>query len=233
LQRIHSHLTPKHDAGHGLFITLEGGEGSGKTTLMERLSEYLTQLGRVVVKTREPGGTPFGESIRQFLLSKQSDMQISAESELLLFLSSRAQHIDEVILPGILSNKIILCDRFNDSTIAYQGFGRNLGYAYTKSLCDLVCHGLKPHLTLFLDVEPNLGLARTKALSKEHAKSGEMDRIESEEIAFHEKVRQGFFQLAKDDPERIVIINTNQSKDDVYKESLQAVEKLLKANFKS
>src|SRR6187431_1687241 len=144
----------------GIFITIEGGEGAGKTTLIESLYQHLLGLGREVLKTREPGGTPLGEEIRKILL--HSTGPVSPYAELSLFLASRAQHISELIAPALAAGKVVLCDRFNDSTIAYQGMARGLGMEEVAAVCRFICAGLEPQLTLYLDIDPAVGLSRAK-----------------------------------------------------------------------
>lgn len=134
---------------HGLFITFEGGEGAGKTTLIQALDKHLRSLGYTVVKTREPGGSSLGDQIRALLLNPRHSIDISAEAELLLFLASRAQHITECIAPALQAGYVVLCDRFNDSTIAYQGVARGLGVKRVQQLCHLVCGPVTPALTFF------------------------------------------------------------------------------------
>lgn len=210
-----------------LFITFEGGDGSGKTTLINRIAETLSERGLHIVKTREPGGSPLGEHIRNWLLNKNFTVSIGSKAELLLFLTSRAQHIEEVILPSLEEGKIVLCDRFNDSTIAYQGVARGLGKEYVQSLCDLVCGQVTPHLTFFLDIDPEEGLKRSKRVSKENAASGESDRIESEKLKFHQLVREGMLQLARENPERMYILDASQSVDRVFNAALNRLHSLL------
>jgi dTMP kinase len=208
----------------GLFITLEGGEGSGKSTLIAQLADHLISQGFPVVKTREPGGTRLAEVIRQWLLHRDPTVKIGAQAELLLFLAARAQHIEEVIRPSLAQKKIVLCDRFNDSTVAYQGVARALDPMYVQQLCQLVCRDIQPHLTLFLDVLPSIGLMRTQHLSKEHADSGQLDRIESEALEFHENVRQAFLAIASQEPSRVVRIDANQPQPDVREQALTILE---------
>lgn len=208
------------------FITVEGGEGSGKTTLLEHLQSKLSNSGIDVVRTREPGGTSLGEHIRRWLLSSGEDVTIGAKAELLLFLAARAQHIEEVIQPAILQGKTVLCDRFNDSTVAYQGAARGLGLEWVRSLCSMVCGSVVPDLTLYLDVDPTVGLGRTRRLDKEHAPSGSMDRIEAERIEFHQRVREAFLACAHAEPHRICIINANRPQHEVIDEALKIVNKL-------
>lgn len=212
---------------NGLFITLEGGEGAGKSTLMHQLANYLRDQGYQVIITREPGGTSLGEEIRQWLLMHRSSVSIGSQAELLLFLAARAQHIEEVIRPALQDKAVVLCDRFNDSTIAYQGAARGLSMEYVKRLCQLVCGEIQPHLTLFLDVEPGVGLKRTKKIAKEQAAIGELDRIESQTMDFHGEVRAAFKTLAQQEPARIRQIDANQSQDEVFLQALQALKTFL------
>lgn len=210
-----------------LFVTIEGGEGAGKTTLIEKLSSVLKAHGYDVVKTREPGGSRLSNQIRQWLLNRDSDLPIGYKAELLLFLSARAQHLEELIKPSLDQGKAIICDRFNDSTVVYQGLGRGLGMDYVKQLCDLVCENITPDVTFFLDVEPQVGLMRTRNASKENARHGEVDRIEAERLDFHERVRQGFLMLAKQNPTRIYVIDANQSEDAVFRQAKKLIEEKL------
>lgn len=220
-------MTALRSKSKGLFITLEGGEGSGKSTLLSSLAKQLRQNGHDVVTTREPGGSKLGETIRHLLLHRTEDLKIGAKAELLLFLAARAQHIEELIKPSLEEGKIVLCDRFNDSTVAYQGAARGLDLQETANLCRLVCGKIEPQLTLFLDVDPREGLHRTKHLAKEQSKSGEFDRIESEQIEFHEKVRQAFKHIAKLESKRVHCIDANKSQEAVLQEALNVIDSLL------
>lgn len=212
----------------GCFITLEGGEGSGKTTLLSQLADFFRQSGREVLTTREPGGSHLGETIRNWLLHRNAELSIGPQAELLLFLASRAQHIEEKILPALQAGQVVLCDRFNDSTIAYQGGARGLGIEHVEKLCLLVCGPVIPQLTLFLKVSPEIGLSRSCRVHKEHAASGELDRIESEAVAFHQKIQEAFELLAKKEPSRIHTIDANQSQENVKKEALSVLKKFIR-----
>jgi dTMP kinase len=209
-----------------LFITFEGGEGAGKTTLIGNLERHLISQGYDVVRTREPGGSQLSETIRKWVL-EHNTCKISSLSELLLFLAARAQHIDELIAPALKEGKIVLCDRFNDSTIAYQGVARGLGVEKVKSLCELVTGDYQPQLTIYLDVDPKEGLNRSRLTNKDISKTGQLDKMESEALAFHEKVRNGFLMLAKNSPERITVINANEGINKVFDTALSIVEPLL------
>ncbi len=199
-----------------MFISVEGGEGAGKTTLIEGLRDHLVAQGHEVVLTREPGGTDLGERIRQWLLHGKEGLD--AQAELQLFLAVRAQHLAEVIRPAISRGAIVLCDRFNDSTVAYQGFGRNLGAESVAEQCLLACSGQEPDLTLFLDLPAVEGLARLE---------GDHDRIESAGLNFHEKVREGFHWRLQQDSDRMVQLNAKEAKEVVLALAIAAVEERL------
>jgi dTMP kinase len=188
-----------------LFITIEGGEGSGKTTHSLLLKKYLESKGLTVLLTREPGGTVLAESIRKILLDPDSNL--APLSELLLYEAARAQHIEEFILPALKAGKAVICDRFTDATLAYQGYGRKLDMPLIEKLNKAVSSGLKPAITIYMDINPDLGVNKAKWLDKErYGKSG--DRIERESISFHKAVRKGYLELAKKYPERIKKIKT-------------------------
>ena len=205
-------------SSRGLFITFEGGEGAGKTTLIRKLRERLESEGLSCIVTREPGGTPLGEQIRTLLLH-QADM--SPWSELLLFLAARAQHLHEVILPAVNEGKVVLCDRFNDSSIAYQGVARELGREKVTQLCRQATEGVQPDLTFFLDLPPQEGFARA------HKDNRTLDRLESLKIDFHEKVRQGFLAIAKDEPTRVTVLDASRSEEQVFEEAIAALSRKL------
>jgi dTMP kinase len=192
------------------FFSFEGGEGSGKTTLIERLKAALIADGYQTIVAREPGGTPLGEKIRDLLLNTPG-LPIDPKAESLLFLASRVQQIEEVIKPALKSGKVVLCDRFNDSTIAYQGVARSLGYGKIKTLCNTVCDDFAPALTFFLDVDPLIGLSRAQNIRKQ-------DRLEQEKIDFHQKVREGFQRIAQEEPLRFRIIDASQPKEAVFQQ---------------
>lgn len=196
-----------------LFISFEGGEGAGKTTLIHHLQSELAQLGYSVLKTREPGGTSLGEKIRQVLLQQESQVNINSLTEMLLFLAARSQHIEEVIKPALVAGKMVLCDRFNDSTVVYQGIAREIGEERVLKWCRDICQEIMPEITLFLDLDPNTGMER--AIKQGRA----MDRMEKEQQSFHEKVRQGFLKIAADNPTRVFVIDAHQSSRDVFEQA--------------
>jgi len=203
---------------HGYFITFEGGEGAGKTTLIAQIAHELTGLGYTVVRAREPGGTDLGEQIREILLHKK---EMSPYAELALFLASRAQHIAEVIGPALKNNYIVLCDRFNDSSIAYQGAARGLGMENVAAFCEFISQGLQPNLTFYLDVDPKAGLARA-------LKDRPQDRIESEKLSFHEKIREAYRILHHQNPKRLQLLDASKPPADVCTEAMKYIHLLLK-----
>ena len=198
----------------GLFITIEGGDGCGKSSLAKSLTAEFETRGYQVVQTREPGGTPLSEHLRKLLLSVNS-YQISKRAEMLLFLAARVQHIDEVIMPALHKGKIVLCERFNDSTVAYQACGRHLGMSEVEELCNLVCDGVQPDSTILLDIDPEIALSRVKR---------KQDRLESEALQFHKDVRQGYLHLADKYPDRIILIDATASIKVVFNKVLEALE---------
>jgi dTMP kinase len=206
----------------GLFFTFEGGEGAGKSTLIEKIYTLLCEKGYAVLKTREPGGTKLGELIRDLLLHRKDFSFFSPTSELCLYLASRAQHVEELLLPALKEGKIILCDRFNDSSIAYQGYGRNLDIEEVKRFCGFASHHLIPDKTFFLDLDPQKGLERVRKVSEKK----EYDRLESESELFHQKVRMGFYALAKQE-KRICILDASLSASQVFAKAWEEIEKSL------
>ncbi|HLS99851.1 MAG TPA: dTMP kinase [Acholeplasma sp.] len=201
-----------------MFITFEGGEGSGKTTIIAKLKETLENQGVKVVTTREPGGSSIAEQIRNVLLdNKNTDLK--AHTEALLFAASRAQHLDEVIIPNL--DKVILCDRYIDSSFAYQAYGRDLGMDFVKKVNDYaLCH--MPDLTFYIDLEPEVGLAR---VSK--GRSHKKDRLDSEQNDFHHKVRNGYLDIASKEPNRFIVINGNRDIETIYQEILGFIKERL------
>ncbi len=198
------------------FITFEGGEGCGKSVQTRALYNRLSKLAIPVVLTHEPGGTPLSKKLRGWL-KRADDISISPLTELLLFNASRTQLIDEVIRPELEKGRVVICDRYADSTIAYQSYGRGLDLAMVKAVNDIAAQGLKPDLTVLLDISAEEGLARKKR----------RDRFEQEDIAFHHRVREGYLKLAKEEPQRWLTIDAAQSKDKIAEVIWQRVSQLL------
>jgi dTMP kinase len=203
----------------GRFITLEGGEGVGKTTNLSFIREYLTIQGISVVVTREPGGTPLAEKLRHLLLENQGEA-ISEKTEILLMFAARSQHITNVIQPALARGDWVLCDRFTDATYAYQGGGRNIDTNIIAWLERFVQAELKPDLTLLFDAPVELGMQRAK-------KRGALDRFESEQLSFFNKVRTAYLEQAQQHFERIKIIDASQSLEKVQQDIRQRLEKLI------
>jgi dTMP kinase len=183
----------------GFFLTIEGGDGCGKSSVAASLAEKLQAEGRTVLHTREPGGTPTAEKIRSLLLDP--DAEVSPTAEALLFLASRAQHLHEKILPALHRAEVVICERFNDSTLAYQAGARHLGFDHIHQLCELACNHIKPQCTFLLDLDPKIGLERRTGRIE--------DRLEKEGLAFQYEVRQNYLLLADKYPERIKVLDAS------------------------
>ena len=212
----------------GLFITFEGIEGSGKTTQCLRLAKALRERGVTVVETREPGGTPFAESIRRLLLhppETSAREPVSALCEAYLILAARSQHVAELVRPALQDGSIVLCDRFSDSTLAYQGYARGLDRRLLERLNRVASQGVTPDLTLLFDMPVLQGLARRRT---DELRGTQQNRIDRESRAFHERVRRGFLDLARRHPRRITILDATQNPDSLGVEVLAAVETMLK-----
>ncbi len=188
----------------GLFITFEGIDGCGKTTQFRMLGAWLRDRGMEVVETVEPGGTAIGQQIRKILLDP-ANAEIQPRTELLLYFASRAQNVEQVIRPGLDAGRIVLCDRFTDSTLVYQGAGRGLDVSVVLELDLIACRGLKPDLTFLIDIDLDTSLMRAKRRNERVGASE--SRIDEESAAFHERVRQGYLALAETEPERFVVID--------------------------
>jgi dTMP kinase len=191
----------------GIFITIEGGEGSGKTTQSHLLKEYIEKLGRKVLLTREPGGTVFAEAIRKILLNPE--LSPVPLSELFLYEAARVQHMEKFVIPALKASKVVICDRFTDATVAYQGYGRNLDLKLINQLNKAATFGVSPQLTIYLDIDVKKGLKKAKNLDKESYGSNG-DRIERESALFHNNVRKGYLSQAKKYPKRIKVIKTQE-----------------------
>lgn len=220
----------------GFFITLEGPEGCGKTTQARLLNDYLKQKGLDVIWTFEPGGTSTGEKIREILLHSSGKMD--SLTELFLFEADRAQHVRELLIPALTSGKILICDRYIDSTTAYQGYGRGMNLQIIQSLNLLATSGLYPDRTFLLDLDPRIGMARrlTKGKAKVNPSSAvskieDADRIEQEALQFHQRVRDGFLELAGESSNRTLVVSADQTIEDIFKDIKTEVDSLL-ANAK-
>ena len=189
----------------GRFITFEGIDGSGKTTQMRLLRERLRAEGKTVFETAEPGGTEVGRQIRRILLDS-ANQDLRPTAELLLYFASRAQNVEQSILPALAEGKIVLCDRFTDSTLVYQGCGRGLDSQIVHELDRIACQGLRPDTTFLIDIDPATSLARAKHRNR-HSGGPAESRIDEESAAFHERVRQGYLELAAGEPARFAVID--------------------------
>lgn len=199
-----------------MFITLEGPEGSGKSSQLPALAKFLRDAGYEVVETREPGGTVVGDQIREVLMNLEN-VTIVPRTEILLFLAARAQHVEGLIKPALASGKIVLCDRYGDSTLAYQGYGHETDLDTLRSLLAFSTGGLKPDLTLLLDVPIDEGFRRKRG------NSVEWNRLDAYAEAFHERVRQGYLALAKEEPDRWMIIDATKDRGKVLEAMQKAV----------
>jgi len=210
----------KQKLKRGFFISFEGIEGIGKSTQARLLSEYLAKKGRKTVLTEEPGGTPISLQIRKALLStKHKEMDYL--TELLLYNAARIQHIKERIAPELAKGKIVITDRFSDSTVAYQGYGRGISLKLIDSLDRLATGGMRPDLTILLDLDVETGLMRNKKINKR-------DRLELEDVKFHERVREGYLRLAAKEPKRIKVVKASKKIEEIHREIVRIVERVLK-----
>ncbi len=232
------------------LISFEGGDGSGKTTQLRLLEKHLASHGKVCLSTREPGGTTLGEMIRRLLLtgdvrgeakgdpSPLTPYAISPPTELFLYLADRAEHVHEVIRPALASGTLVLCDRFTDSTLAYQGYGRGVDLGMLRRFNEIASGGITPDLTFLLDCPVEVGLSRTKARKLASLKAGKppslpasqppsQDRFEREKVEFHQRVRKGFLELARTEPGRIYVLDASRSVQDVHEEIRKIVDEKL------
>lgn len=205
-----------------LFVTFEGGEGSGKSTAIKSLVEKLKQEGFDILLTREPGGTPISEQIREVILNKENT-NMDPVTEAYLYAASRRQHVIEKVRPALKEGKLVLCDRFLDSSLAYQGGARGLGFDMILDINKHAIDGLFPDVTIFFDLKPEIGLARINANS-----GREINRLDVEKMEFHLKVREAFLSLAKIYPERYAIIDASKSPEEVVEEAYDAIKAKLK-----
>lgn len=200
----------------GLFITFEGADGCGKTTQIKLLDEYLRGKGFSTLLTREPGAKGLGEKVREILLNY--DGEVSPRCESFLFLADRAQHADCIIKPAVKNGIIVLCDRHTDSTIAYQGYGRGVNIEELRKLNDMAVNGLKPDLTLVFDIDVQTSMERV---------GQEKDRMESAGIEFFERVRNGYLEIAKQEPQRVKVIDSTQSIEEIHNKVLELLKNVI------
>lgn len=201
------------------FITIEGNDGSGKSTVIEGLKKVFFERGEDVVFTREPGGSAIAEKIRHIILDPEN-IEMDDKTEALLYAASRRQHLKETILPALNADKLVICDRFIDSSLAYQGYARGIGINEVYNMNMFATSGILPDLTLYILVTPSVGLSR-----KTHQK--ELDRLELEANKFHETVYQGYLKIAEMFPERVVLIDGEKTKEEVLKQTLEVIDKYL------
>ncbi len=204
-----------------MFITFEGPEGSGKTSQLPALVTYLQGLGYEVVCTREPGGTAISDQIREVLMSMKNQ-ELRPRTEILLFLAARAQLVEQVIKPALQVGKIVLCDRYGDSTLAYQGYGHGLDLGILRQMLAFATDNLKPDLTLFLDLDVGIGLARKK-------KASEWNRMDAYELAFHNRVREGYHKLIAEEPDRWVTVDATRDMETVQANLRKIILRKLKS----
>jgi dTMP kinase len=217
--RITHHASRITASKKGIFISFEGIEGTGKTIQSRLLCEHLMKKGYKVILTEEPGGTRIGLKIRDLLLSTEN-REITPVAELLLYNASRSQHIKEVILPAINDSSVVITDRFSDSTVAYQGFGRRIDLGYIDFIQRIVTEGLKPDITLLLDLDVETGLMRNEGINK-------TDRLELEDVEFHKRVRDGYLEIAAKEPERIKLIDASGSIEEIHSKVINIVTNLI------
>ena len=207
-----------------MFVTFEGPEGAGKSTALKAVAAKLAEIGRKVVTTREPGAGPLGQRIRQILLEEGS---VSVETELLLFLADRANHVETIILPALESGNIVLCDRHADSTIVYQGYGRGLDLDFLREGNKFAAKGLVPDLTFLFDIDPQVGLNRLNILEETvfdtEANRRDVNRLDREPLEFHTKVRKGFLAIARQEPDRFVILNAEKPSEELAEDALNSI----------
>lgn len=211
----------------GIFITIEGGEGTGKTTQLKLIEDYLMKAKMEYILTREPGGIDISEQIRKIILDRENTA-MDGRTEALLYAASRRQHLIERVIPALRDDKIVICDRFIDSSLAYQGFARGLGIEEVLKINEFAIEGYMPNLTIYLDIEPRIGLDR---INKDRER--EINRLDLEKNSFHEKVREGYHILVERYPERIKVVDANQTIERVFEDIKFHLNNLLKIDFKA
>lgn len=205
----------------GKFITLEGPDGAGKSTQVKLLAQYFSSRGLTAVVTREPGGTPVAEKIREILLNPENQ-EITNRTEVLLYAAARAQHVEELIEPALTAGKMVICDRFIDSTLAYQGYGRGWDLDFLQKVNQIATGGWEPDLTILLDLPSEVGIGRIHSNRK-----GGGDRLEQQDFDFHRRVRQGYLELAEKFPQRIKVVPAQESVDVVWQMVRRLADRLL------
>ncbi|WP_456455678.1 dTMP kinase [Thermovibrio sp.] len=198
-----------------MFITFEGIEGCGKSTQARLLYEELLNRGKEVILTREPGGTPSAEELREFILKEREEF-FPPFSELLLYIAARGFHVENLIRPALKERTIVVCDRFSDSTVAYQGYGRGIDPKVIKEINRMATNGLTPDITFLIDLPVQEALRRIKERKK--------DRMEKEELEFHERVRRGFIEIAKSEPQRVIVLDGRKKIEEIFKEVVKKLE---------
>jgi dTMP kinase len=206
-----------------MFISFEGPEGSGKTSHIPILKEYLERAGHRVTCTREPGGTSIGDQIREVLLSNKNT-EMHPRTEILLFQASRTQLVEQVIMPGLARGEILLCDRYADSTIAYQGYGHQVDLNQLYTILEFATGGLKPDLSILLDIEVEAGLRRRQ-------KDGDVNRLDAFVLGFHQRVQAGYHEIVKNEPERWAVVDANQPFEDVQRDLRKVITEKLAARL--
>ena len=206
-----------------MFLTFEGSDGSGKTTQIHLLAQHLRTAGHTVLTTREPGGTRIGDGIRQLLLDL-AHTEMNARAETLLFNAARAQIVAEVIRPALAAGNIVLCDRFADSTLAYQGYGHQQDIAELERLIAYATGGLRPDLTIYLDIPPADGIRRNRGRA-----DGDWNRLDAQELSFYQRVEHGYRQLIAQQPHRWTVINASRARQEVHHDVVQALQQKLPA----
>ncbi len=210
----------------GFFITFEGPEGSGKSTQSQRLGDYLKKKGHDVIMTFEPGGTPIANQIRSVILSREN-VKMTPYCEMFLYAASRAQHVSEIIIPHLEKGGIVICDRFADSSLAYQAFARRIGYETVSLIQKYATCGVTPDLTIMLDILTEIGLERTFKKRNPNKIEKAADRLELEDIEFHREVRAGYLRLAEKDSARIKVLNAEEAPEEIFAKTITLVENAL------
>lgn len=216
---------------NGIFITFEGPDGSGKTTQLKKLGEELKKLGHDVLITREPGGTAISDKIRSIILDPVNEEMVD-QAEVLLYAASRAQHVHQLILPALEAGRIVLCDRFIDASVAYQGYGLGVEVEQVKAISRYASSGLQATRTFILDVPVDVSMARLHQRAAGASGAAEqLDRIEQKHVDYHSRVREGFHQIATDHPDRVRVINANRSIEEIAEDIWSQFSRLLEEHF--